>query len=44
MTTTAISMARRSLMDKSLIEPDGYDQLRFTTPGFSDFIRKDTDD
>jgi hypothetical protein len=44
MTTTAISMARRSLMDKGLIEPDGYGQLRFTTPGFGDFIREDTDD
>lgn len=44
MTTTAISMARRSLMDKGLIEPDGYGLLRFTTPGFGDFIREDTDD
>ncbi len=41
MDTTGIGMARRSLMDKGLIEPDGYGKLRFTAPGFGEFIRED---
>ncbi|OHU47241.1 hypothetical protein BKG82_26670 [Mycobacteroides chelonae] len=41
--STAISMARRALMDKGLIEPDGYGKLRFTAPGFGAFIRRDAD-
>lgn len=41
--STAISMARRALMDKGLVEPDGYGKLRFTAPGFGAFIREDAD-
>lgn len=41
--TTAISMARRSLMDKGLIESAGHGKLRFTAPGFADFIRDAAD-
>lgn len=37
--TQALSMARRSLMDKGLIESSGHGSLRFTAPGFADFIR-----
>lgn len=39
----AISMARRSLMDKGLIEPSTHGKLRFTAPGFGGFIREYTD-
>jgi hypothetical protein len=41
--TTAISMVRRSLMDKGLIEPSGHGKLRFTAPGFGTFIREYAD-
>lgn len=41
--TTAISMVRRSLMDKGLIEPSGHGKLRFTAPGFGAFIREYAD-
>lgn len=41
--TTAISMVRRSLMDKGLIEPSGHGKLRFTAPGFGAFIREFAD-
>jgi len=41
--TTAISMVRRSLLDKGLIEPSGHGKLRFTAPGFGEFIREYTD-
>ena len=41
--TTAISMARRSLMDKGLIEASNHGYLRFTAPGFAQFVREQTD-
>lgn len=37
--TTAISMARRSLMDKGLIEATSHGYLSFTAPGFAQFVR-----
>lgn len=36
--TTAISMARRSLMDKGILDSPGRGLLSFTAPGFSDYI------
>lgn len=36
--TTAISMARRSLMDKGILDSPGRGLLSFTTPGFSEYI------
>lgn len=38
--TRAISMARRSLMDKGIIESVGHGQLMFTAPGFAKFMRE----
>ena len=32
------SMARQSLIDKGLIEPAGYGHIRFTMPGFIDYL------
>ncbi|MDN5630977.1 ATP-binding protein [Glutamicibacter protophormiae] len=36
--TTAISMARRSLMDKGILDSPGRGLLSFTAPGFSEYI------
>lgn len=36
--TSAISMARRSLMDKGLIEAPEFGKLSFTAPGFAEFV------
>lgn len=41
--STALSMARRSLMDKGLIEATGRGLLDFTAPGFAQFIRDEQD-
>ena len=38
-TSTAISMARQSLMDKGLIEQSSRGSMRFTAPGFAQYIR-----
>lgn len=40
--TSAISMARSSLMDKGLIETVKHGYLSFTAPGFAAFIREQT--
>lgn len=40
--TTAVSMARRSLMDKGLIAAPEFGQLSFTAPGFVDFVTRTT--
>lgn len=37
-TTRAWSMARQSLIDKGLLEPAGHGRLRFTMPGFADYV------
>lgn len=37
--TEALGMPRRSLMDKGLIEVAGHGHLRFTVPGFREYIR-----
>ena len=37
------SMARQSLIDKGLIEPAGYGHIRFTMPGFIDYLAALTD-
>ncbi|QDZ41971.1 ATP-binding protein [Corynebacterium sp. sy039] len=37
--TSAISMARRSLMDKGLIESTAHGYMEFTAPGFAQYIR-----
>ncbi len=39
--TESISDARRSLMDKGLIEEAGYGRLSFTAPGFAAYIREE---
>ena len=39
--TTGISMVRRSLLDKGLIEESGFGYLRFTVPGFAEFVRNE---
>ena len=36
--TRAWSMARQSLIDKGLVEPAGYGRIRFTMPGFGDYL------
>lgn len=41
--STEISMARRSLLDKGLIDVAGYGYLVFTAPGFAHFIRQESD-
>ena len=38
--TSAISMARRSLMDKGLIEAPEFGKLSFTAPGFAEFVNR----
>lgn len=40
--TSAISMARSSLMDKGLIETIKHGYLSFTAPGFAQFVREQT--
>lgn len=37
--TEALGMPRRSLMDKGLVEVAGHGHLRFTVPGFREYIR-----
>ena len=37
-----LSMARRSLMDKGLIDAPQHGYLEFTAPGFADFVRDET--
>ncbi len=41
--TEALGMARRSLMDKGLIEVAGHGLLRFTVPGFREYVREAAD-
>ena len=43
-TSTAISMARQSLMDKGLIEATTHGRMRFTAPGLAEYIRNYVDD
>lgn len=38
-TTPQLSSARRSLMDKGLVESAGHARLRFSMPGFAEFVR-----
>lgn len=38
--TEALGMARRSLMDKGLVEVAGHGHLRFTVPGFREYVRE----
>jgi hypothetical protein len=38
-TTPQLSAARQSLLDKGLIESVGHGRLRFTMPGFAEFVR-----
>lgn len=40
--TTDISMARRSLMDKGLVDSPQHGFLEFTAPGFAEFVRSST--
>lgn len=40
--STDLSVQRRRLMDKGLIETAGRGRLRFTTPGFADFVQDET--
>ncbi|MHA7125270.1 AAA family ATPase [Janibacter indicus] len=42
-TTGSLGMARRSLMDKGLVEVAGHGLLSFTVPGFRDFVRESAD-
>ncbi|WP_193614316.1 AAA family ATPase [Nocardioides lijunqiniae] len=39
--TTSISQVRQELIDRGLIEPAGYGELRFTIPGFAGFLRRE---
>lgn len=39
--TTAISDVRQQLIDRGLIEPAGYGELRFTIPGFAAYLREE---
>ena len=41
--STAISMARQSLMDKGLIQPSSHGKMRFTAPGFAEYVRDHAD-
>ena len=36
------NMARQSLVDEGRIEPTGYDRIRFTMPGFNEFLAAHT--
>ncbi|MGH3424323.1 MAG: AAA family ATPase, partial [Nocardioidaceae bacterium] len=40
--TRELSVQRRDLIDKGLIEAAGYGRLRFSTPGFAAFITEET--
>ncbi len=42
-TTPQLSTARKALIDKGLIESAGTGRLRFTMPGFADFVRRHVD-
>lgn len=42
-TSNEISMVRRSLMDKGLIQSTGFGELSFTAPGFAEFVRAESD-
>jgi hypothetical protein len=42
-TTPALSRVRKSLIDKGMLESVGVGQLRFTMPGFPDYIREAAD-
>lgn len=39
-----LSVARRGLIDKGIVEPAGRGALRFTTPGFAEFVRAEDSD
>lgn len=39
--TSSISMARRSLLDKGIIDESGYGYLAFSVPGFDAFVRRE---
>lgn len=41
--SSAISMVRRSLMDKGIIESVQHGFLGFTVPGFAEFVREESD-
>lgn len=41
--TTSISVPRERLIDKGVIEPVGHGLVRFTLPGFADFVRRAQD-
>lgn len=41
-TTQAISMVRRSLMDKGLVDAPSHGFIQFTAPGFGEFVRRET--
>jgi hypothetical protein len=42
-TTPQLSTARKALIDKGLVESAGTGRLRFTMPGFADFVRHHVD-
>lgn len=42
-TSEALSRPRKELIDRGLVEPAGRGLLRFTIPGFADFLRAQTD-
>ncbi|WP_018118422.1 hypothetical protein [Corynebacterium mastitidis] len=41
--TTDLSMARRSLMDKGLVDAPQHGFFEFTAPGFAEFVRRTAD-
>lgn len=41
-TTPQLSPARQALIDKGLVETAGHGRLKFTMPGFADFVRAQT--
>jgi hypothetical protein len=36
--TTGVSRPRKSLIDKGVLEPGGFGLLRFTMPGFAEYV------
>jgi hypothetical protein len=38
-----VSSARQGLLDKGLVEAAGHGRLKFTMPGFAEFVRTQTD-
>lgn len=42
-TSAQLSTARHSLLDKGLLESAGHGRLRFTMPGFAEFVRAQVD-